>query len=84
MNFAISGETLALAILWIHYAAFSVWIGGIATVVFVAILACHKSMAMKVVAGEIVSRMLKGLNRAKLGSCIFFLGNTLSMILRAE
>ena len=65
-------------ILWTHYIALALWIGGITFVSAVAAPATHRSMASKAVAGEIVSRILKRLNGVEFGSCVVLLFTSLA------
>ena len=63
---------------WLHYLALGLWIGGIVFVCFMAAPAAHGSMASKAVAGDIVSRILKRLNRMEIVCCLVLLGTTFS------
>ena len=56
-------------LLWIHYAALSVWTGGLLLLSFVVAPAVHRSVVSKSVAGEIVGRTLKTFNRWEVTSC---------------
>ena len=65
-------------ILWIHYTALALWIGGISFLCLVAAPVVHHSMASKAVAGEIVGKILKRLNVIELGSCFVLISTTLT------
>lgn len=49
-------------ILWIHYLALTLWIGGITIFSGIVAPAIHRSMASRAVAGEIVAKILKRFN----------------------
>lgn len=63
-------------ILWIHYLALSLWIGGI-TFISLAAPAIHGSMASKAVAGQIVGRILKRLNPVEITCALVLLTTSL-------
>ena len=65
-------------ILWLHYLALSLWIGGITFLCAAAAPAAHTSMASKAVAGEIVGKILHRLNRIELAACLILLGTSFS------
>ena len=65
-------------ILWIHYLALSLWIGGIIFLSGVVAPTAHHSMASRALAGEIVSKILKRLNRIELISCSLLLTTSFS------
>lgn len=63
-------------ILWIHYLALSLWIGGI-TFISISAPAIHGSMASKAVAGQIVGRILKRLNSVEIACTLILLTTSL-------
>lgn len=65
-------------ILWLHYLALALWIGGISFLCLVAAPVVHRSMASRAVAGEIVGKILRRLNLIEFGSCLALLGTTFS------
>lgn len=67
-------------LLWLHYLALSLWIGGMVMISAVAIPAAHGSMASKTVATEIVRNTLKKLNRVEMICCLTLLVTTVSAL----
>lgn len=63
---------------WIHFLALSLWIGGITFLSSIAAPAAHRSMAAKVVAGQIVSNMLKKFNMVELTACLVLMVTSFS------
>ena len=65
---------------WIHYLALTFWIGGITFLAGVVAPVIHHSMASRAVAGDIVGKILKRLNRVEIISCFFLLFTTSSAL----
>jgi uncharacterized membrane protein len=65
-------------LLWLHYLALAVWIGGIVMIAAVAIPSAHRSMASKTVAAEIVRSTLKKLNTVEMTCCLLLIVTTVS------
>src|SRR5437016_4332836 len=60
-------------ILWIHYLALSLWIGGITFLSAIAAPSAHRSMASRAIAGEIVGSMLKRFNWVEMVCCLILI-----------
>lgn len=56
-------------LLWVHYLALSVWVGGIVFLAGIAAPSIHRSMVSRPVAGELVSVMLRRFNRFEMICC---------------
>lgn len=65
-------------ILWLHFGALGVWIGGLIFLSFVAAPSMHQSIVSKQVAGELVGAMLKRFNGIELVSCSLILVTSIS------
>ena len=65
-------------LLWLHYLALALWIGGIVMIAAVAIPSAHRSMASKAVATEVVRTTLKKLNAVEMTCCLLLLVTTVS------
>ncbi len=65
-------------LIWLHYLALSLWIGGIGFLAGIAAPLVHRSMASRSVAGEIVRAMLKRLNTVELTCCMLLLVTSFS------
>lgn len=65
-------------ILWIHYLALVLWIGGIIFFAAVTAPVIHHSMISKAIIGDIVSKILKRLNAVELTACLTLLATTFS------
>ena len=63
---------------WLHYLALSLWTGGIVFLAGVTAPVAHRSMASRAVAGEIVSKSLRVLNRIEMVCCMVLIGTTFS------
>ena len=61
---------------WFHYLALSLWIGGITFLSAVAAPAAHSSIASRAVAGQIVGKILKRLNRVEIICCLILLATS--------
>ena len=61
---------------WCHYLALSLWVGGIALLSGVVAPAVHRSMASRVVAGEIVAKVLRRLNIIEIACCFVLLATS--------
>lgn len=71
----IAPEYLWVLIRIVFFFFISLWIGGIFFLFGVAAPAVHRSMASKVIAGEIVSGMLKRFHTVELTCCLFMLSS---------
>ena len=70
-------EQIWSLILWVHYLALSLWVGGLFFASAVMAPAVHRSMASKAVAGQIVSTGLKRLNTIELVACFLMISTVL-------
>lgn len=65
-------------ILWIHYLALVLWIGGITFFAAVTAPVIHRSMMAKAVVGDVVSKILKRLNVIEITACLTLIATTLA------
>ena len=65
-------------ILWLHYLALSLWMGGITFLSAIAAPSTHGSVASRAIAGEIVGRMLKRFNTMELTCALLLLVTSIS------
>ena len=63
-------------LLWLHYLALGVWIGGITFLSAIAAPSVHRSMVSRPVAGDLVGVMLRRFNRVEMTCCLLLMVTT--------